>query len=293
MQEHLNIDDLLRFHEGSTGGVEAMTIGRHLAGCGRCAALAEEMFADAAPRGVASALRSEPAPRARRVALFAAAAIAVLAVAAALLAVFAYRRAPERSVAPPSASYGRAEWDALVRNALARGTIAVAAPAAATTSDVLRGPATGAAAAMSPSATAVESAQPEFSWPSVPKAHFVVTVVAGDDVAARSGTLDRNRWTAAAALARGRTYTWQVRVLRAGSAATLPAPPQPNPGFRVLSESEWRDLAAARAGHPRDHLLLGVLAAHYGLRAEARRELAAYAAEHPSPAASRLAASVR
>ena len=70
----------------------------------------------------------------------------------------------------------------------------------------------------------------------------------------------------------------------------LPAPPRPNPRFRVIGDDELRDLAAARARYPDDHLLLGVLAAHHGLRGDARRELARYAAEHPSPAAARLAA---
>src|SRR5438874_2373029 len=78
----------------------------------------------------------------------------------------------------------------------------------------------------------------EFSWPAVPDAKFVVSVVAGDDVVARSGTLDRNRWTPEQPLTRGRAYAWQVRVIRGAGVETLPAPPRPNPRFRVIGDDE-------------------------------------------------------
>jgi hypothetical protein len=288
MQRHLTMEDLLRFHDGSADGAEAIAIGRHLDGCGPCAALAREMFRDEAPR-IASSLRNAPAEPARRPRLLAvAAAVALVAICAAVL-LFILRRQP---TPPPAHGYERAEWNALVRDALASGTVAVAAPAAAVSGDVLRGSASDSGGAMIPSATAVESPRPEFSWPAVPGAKFAVSVVAGEDVVARSGTLDRSHWTPEQPLTRGRMYAWQVRVLGEAGSSTLPAPPRPLPRFRVLADDEVRELAAARARHPHDHLLLGVLAAHHGLRGEARRELAAYAAEHPSPAAARLAASV-
>ena len=295
MQKHVNVEDLLRFRDGSADASETIAVGRHLAGCDRCAAVAREMFRDEAP-AMFAVDESRPGRSFRVYAI--AAVIALAAIGAAVLFSIARRKA-SRPAAPaiarsataaPAERYDRAEWNALVRDALASGAVAVAAPAPAVSSDVLRGPAAGIDGAMAPSATAVESPRPEFSWPAVPDATFVVSVVAGDDVVARSGTLDRNRWTPEQPLARGRTYAWQVRVVRGDGVETLPAPPRPNPRFRIIDDDEVRDLAAARARYPDDHLLLGVLAAHHGLRGDARRELARYAAEHPSPAAARLAA---
>jgi len=295
MQKHVNVEELLRFRDGSADASETIAVGRHLAGCDRCAAMAREMFLDEMPATFAAEERRLRPP----FWVYAiAAAIVLAAIGAAVLVSIARRNATQPAApaiartgtAAPAERYDRAEWNALVRDALATGAVAVAAPAAAVSSDVLRGPAAGIDGAMTPSATAVESPRPEFSWPAVPDAKFVVSVVAGDDVVARSGTLDRNRWTPEQPLTPGRTYAWQVRAIRGAGVETLPAPPRPNPRFRVIGDDEARDLAAARARYPNDHLLLGVLAAHHGLRDEARRELARYAAEHPSPAAARLAA---
>jgi hypothetical protein len=297
MQKHVNVEELLRFRDGSADASETIAVGRHLAGCDRCAAMAREMFRDEMPATFAA---EERPPRPSFWVYAIAAAIVLAAIGTAVL-FFIARRGASRptapaiartATAPPAERYDRVEWNALVRDALATGAVAVAAPAAAVSSDVLRGPAAGVDGAMAPSATAVESPRPEFSWPAVPDAKFVVSVVAGDDVVARSGTLDRNRWTPEQPLTRGRAYAWQVRAIRGARVETLPAPPRPNPRFRVIGDDEARDLAAARTRHPNDHLLLGVLAAHHGLRGDARRELAQYSAEHPSPAAARLAAGV-
>jgi hypothetical protein len=295
MQKHVNVEELLRFRDGSADASETIAVGRHLAGCDRCAAVAREMFRDEAP---ATFDVDESRPRRSFWVYAVAAVVALAAIGAAVLFAIARRNASppvapaiaRTGTAAPAERYDRAEWNALVRDALASGTVAVAAPAAAVSSDVLRGPAGGIDGAMAPSATAVESPRPEFSWPAVPEATFVVSVVSGDDVVARSVTLDRSRWTPEQPLARGRTYSWQVRVIRGAGVETLPSPPRPNPRFRVIGDDELRDLAAARAGYPDDHLLLGVLAARHGLRDDAHRELARYAAEHPSPAAARLAA---
>jgi hypothetical protein len=302
MRTHVTVEDLLRFSDGSASADETLGLGRHLAECSHCAALAQEMFRDAAPAALAASLRGEPAPRPRWRGLLAIAAAVALAVGAALAVAFLRNNGPTRT--PPVASthaapragadaYDRAEWHALVHQALERGIVVVAAPTvAAAEGDALRGPSNGLEGKMTPSATAVESARPLFSWPEVKGAQFVVHVVAGDDVVLRSATLHTNRWQADKPLARGETYAWQVRVMRGHRVDTLPSPPHPIPRFRVLADDEVRELADARESHPRDHLLLGVVAAHHGLLDDARRELAAYAAEHPSPEAARLAASV-
>lgn len=303
MRNHVSIEELLRFADGSASADETLGVGRHLSHCSQCAALAQEMFRDAAPPS--PSLRGEAGARPRWPRLVAIAAALLVAIAAAvLIAVFTRsgiaRRVPVappvvRKPAPPAltaTAYDRAEWHALVREALERGSVAVAAPGTAAEGDVLRGSSNGIHGTMTPSATAVESAQPLFSWPAVKGAKFVVHVVTGDDVVLRSKALHENRWRADKPLARGETFAWQVRVMHGDRVDTLPPPPGPNPRFRVLADDEVQDLADARDHHPTDHLLLGVLAAHHGLRDDARRELAAYAAEHPSPEAARLAASV-
>jgi hypothetical protein len=82
---------------------------------------------------------------------------------------------------------------------------------------------------------------------------------------------------------------WQVEVRRKNSRTILPAPPIPPAIFRVLETAAHEELEVARAAHPSDHLLLGILYARDGLRADAERELGQAA----SPDAQRLLRSVQ
>lgn len=308
MQKHVTAEDLLRFRDGTLPVAEVAAVGHHLAECERCAAFAGEMFRSDAVEALTGALthgdeEEQAAPVAaghgRRILQIAAATLLVLVGLGALLVVSQKRTRTKPITAtgiaqrpqPPS-GYERPEWNTLVRNALATGAVAVIAPANGTSNDVLRGATVTLGGPMSPAGTAVASPQPELTWPPVPHAQFVVTIAAGDEVVARSRRLDTNRWTPDRPLARGRTYEWQVRVLRGDRIDALPSPPQPAPRFRVITDDAMHDLDAARAAHPNDDLLLGVLSAHYGLRDDARRNLASYAAAHPSPEAQRLAGSV-
>jgi hypothetical protein len=310
-EKHLSLEELLRFGDGQATPDESVAVGRHLAECDRCAAFAREMFRDEAERSVIASIDNdidEVSARRRIVApriLSIAASIVLLlaAVVAVYVVVSRPRTAPPITATtaakqPPRTTrrYDRPEWDGWVNDALSRGSVPVMAPPASSAGNELRGPSSAPAGdshgGMSPSATAVESAQPEFSWPAVRGGTFEVDVVAGDDLVASSGKLDRNRWIPSQPLPRGRTYEWQVRVARGNRVDMIPPVPRPNPRFVVISADALRDLEHARATYRHDHLLLGVLAAHYGLREEARRELAQYAAEHPSPQALRLAESV-
>ena len=301
IQKHLNVEDLLRLRDGSADAKTIEHATRHLAACERCASFSREMFADEAPQVLDAVLREPeveafPIPR-RRTSMkslgMAAAVVLVIAGGATLL--YRSRVAPQpqqvkrleaRVPVPQAAAYERPEWNALVHEALASGKVTIAASLAAPKADTLRGGNARAklAGEMIPSATAVESQLPQLTWPAVAGAKYVVSIVAGDEVVARSGTLAVNRWTPEHPLARGRRYAWQVRVTVNDRVDTLPPPPLPNPQFRVIGDDAAHDLGAARRQHPNDPLLLGVLAAHYGLRDEARTELARYAASHPASA---------
>jgi hypothetical protein len=120
----------------------------------------------------------------------------------------------------------------------------------------------------------VETTRPRFEWPAESGAAYVVSVLDGTEIVAESPRLTQSSWQPAKNLPRGRSYQWQVEVFRGGGKRILPAPPAPPALFRVLDAKAHAELEAARAAHPRDALLLGVLYARHGLRAEAERELA-------------------
>jgi hypothetical protein len=69
--------------------------------------------------------------------------------------------------------------------------------------------------------------------------------------------------------------------------------PQPAPAFALLDDAAHRELASARERFPGDHLLLGVLAAHYGLQEEAIGELTRHQSSHPDARSEALLESVR
>lgn len=290
---HLSIDDVLGIRHGEGGGRAAAAASDHLAACSRCAAMAQAMFADDAPHTLGAALDRvdvdvDVAPPARRWPYLAAAAIVVALVGAGILLRDAPAPPPPARPRPPVAAaarpaYERPEWASLVRDAAASGRIAVA-PAVPRVAehDVLRGEGEPSGATMTPAGVAVESQQPELRWPEVRGAHYAVTILADGKIVADSGRLDRNRWTPQHPLGRGRVYEWQVRISGRGRISSMPSPPQPNPRFAVVSEQGEAELAAARAAHPDDPLLLAVLAARYGLRGEAAQQLARYRAAHPA-----------
>jgi hypothetical protein len=73
-------------------------------------------------------------------------------------------------------------------------------------------------------------------------------------------------------------YAWQLTVVLGDRERTVPPPNSPAAHFRVLAESELRELNAARATNSR--LLIGVVAARFRLYDLAARELAVFASEH-------------
>jgi hypothetical protein len=193
----------------------------------------------------------------------------------------AVRESAPRSVA--ATGYGRDDWNAAVRDALAHGTIAPPAILASLrpTPDVLRAPASPSGAAiMIPAGVVIDTPTPLLTWRAEP-GRFVVSVSDGFKRVAQSGVQRSREWRVEPALARGRTYTWQVEIQRGASMELLPSPPAPATLFHVLDQNSSATLAEARRRFPNDHLLLGVLHARFGLQQTAVEELRRYAAQHP------------
>ena len=183
--------------------------------------------------------------------------------------------------APPRERYARAEWNAAVRQALRRGALAMPAALAELQlpSDPERGTGPAPAHVLEPSAAIVEETRPRFLWTPIRNATYVVSVFEGQNLVMESPPLRQPQWQPPRNLSRGRVYQWQVSA-RAGDAATiLPAPPAPPALFRILGAPAHAELDAARAAHGDDPLLLGVLYARHGLRAEAERELSRVATD--------------
>jgi hypothetical protein len=159
--------------------------------------------------------------------------------------------------------------------------------------DALRGGDGETSTEVTPDGVIIEDPRPTFRWSDSPGAVYSVSLFTGDREVMRSAPLHRNVWAPDHDLERGLTYRWQVEAHRGNKMWILPRTPQPAPAFRLLDEPAHRDLDTARHRDPGNHLLLGVLAAHYGLRDEAIAQLTLHHSSHPDPAASALLASVQ
>ncbi|HEX8408112.1 MAG TPA: hypothetical protein VF883_04570 [Thermoanaerobaculia bacterium] len=316
--EHLNIADLQRVRSGAASAEETAAVGRHVAECGRCEALAGEVLAirdsvaafEAAfhwdEDGDEGAPDKVPEPRPLRpLVLWSGAAAAAIAAVVFLAprttepeppprraAAPVHRAAPPPDdPAPPVVRTRPAEWDALVSEV--RRTRVLPFPAEIrelAANDSFRGDDTPDATtqAVWPAATAVEEAQPELRWPAMDDARCIVSISSGGEEIARSEALASARWRVPVPLRRGRTYRWQVSVERGEESFVLPAPPAPPAIFRVISTREQDQLARARTEAGGDHLLLGLLYARLGMVSDARRELSAYGRATADPLAQRL-----
>lgn len=174
--------------------------------------------------------------------------------------------------APPKDDHP--EWRARVEKALGAGALKMPASLAALqiAPDQLRAP-EGETAHLEPVGAIVDATRPRFTWTPTPDATYVVSIFDGDTPVAESGTLHAAEWRPDRDLPRGRIYQWQVEVRAGDDVTILPTPPAPPALFRVLDAHAHAELEQARAAHANDHLLLGVLYASHGLRAEAETEL--------------------
>lgn len=290
MNNHLTVDDLVRFRTGDLSSEETVRVGQHLAKCKECAAAARgSQDAAHVAHGFRDALHDDERAASIRPWRMAAIAAAVLI---GIVTVIAYRMMSEtKPVAPPSAhtariDYGRSDWNELVNQALASGRVAIpdltvlAASGGTVRSD------DGAAQRVDPEGVVVESDRPRFSWPAESKrATHEVVVYRGEREVLRSGKLRVTTYVPERPLERGAVYQWQVLVTEEdGAVRILPSGPAAPALIRILSAPDAAELTDARQRFPGDSLLAGTLEARYGLLAEARRDLTAAAQQHPGQA---------
>lgn len=166
------------------------------------------------------------------------------------------------------------EWQRLVARAVETRTLPFPAVLATLSipEDTPRGRG-GDAERVSPAGVVIDEVRPRFSWPATDRATSVVLVFDGEREVARSEPLRGSDWTPTRDLPRGRTLAWQVVIQDHGATRIIPAPPAPPAVFRVITESEEREIARAKALHGDDPLLLAVLYARNGLREEALAHL--------------------
>ncbi|HEX6097411.1 MAG TPA: hypothetical protein VF432_13870 [Thermoanaerobaculia bacterium] len=178
-----------------------------------------------------------------------------------------------RATPPPAppATYANPAWASLVRDARERGVVPLPDLAAVRPApEVYRGSAgPGGPGLFVPSREVVESARPRFTWPPGKTGRYVVSVFAGGDRVAQSGSLSRAEWQPERDLPRGTIVTWQVE----SDGIVLPAPPDPPAMFRIATREEIDEIEAARREHPDDHLLLGLVYARHGILGRAEEEL--------------------
>ena len=277
--EHPAYEDLAKVIDGTADDVTREIVESHAAACSTC---------DAELRDLRSFTGTPSWPELLR----------WLGAAAAMIAVFIAgwyllrRRPVERTDKPPvrersvSASrpaklpavardYGREEWEAAVRAALERGAIdppKIVGELRASP-DMLRGPAAPPrSSAMRPAGMVIDSPAPMLHWRAAP-GRYVVSVYDGVRRVARSAPLRATQWRVSPPLARGRTYTWQVEIVRGSSTELLAPPPAPPALLHVLDAKTSAELLDAQRLCPDDHLLHGVLFARAGLQEKAVEEL--------------------
>jgi hypothetical protein len=299
MSEHVTEEALRRVMSGETESSAKLALLQHLARCEECAAIGRRVA-----EGEYQALKSHfahaetepltlPSPARRRVWIYAIA--ASLAVAAGLSLVLMTIRKPEprppltvRRPAPPvpapttqpttqpptTTNELDPEWRQLVAHAVETGRLPFPAVLATLRipGDAPRGPSVD-AERVSPAGVVVGEARPRFSWPATDRATYVVLVFDGEREVAQSTPLHANDWTPAKDLPRGRTLAWQVEVRHDGVTGIIPAPSSPPALFRIITESDEREIAQAKTLHGDDPLLLAVLYARGGLRAAALEQL--------------------
>jgi hypothetical protein len=267
-ESHLSDGQVGEFIAGSLGAQERASVEVHIRACPTCAREVEELGAWARKR-----------PSTHRIAYAAAAAVLILLL---IPAAMRWRSLSDAGQAERSALAGLealpGEQQQRVRAALEAG---VAQPPKYMAdlgggSDVLMGEPSGESFRLiEPLGTVTVSDRPTLRWEPLPGAE-AYTVSLSDEVlrpVAESPSVSQTAWTPAQPLPRGRVYVWQVTAHRAERSVTAPAPPAPMARFRVLDEETARILDRLARERPNSHLLLGILYAQAGVRAEAENHL--------------------
>lgn len=135
---------------------------------------------------------------------------------------------------------------------------------------------------ISPVGTAVESDRPTLRWKPLSGAtSYTVTLYnTGSKKTIVSPQLSATEWTPPSSLERGEMYAWEVTALRDGKEFTAPIAPMPQARFSVINQTALDEINHARQTYGKSHLVLGLLYAQAGLRADAERELKALAVDN-------------
>jgi anti-sigma factor RsiW len=218
---------------------------------------------------------------------------AAIAVVAMLVAVMWWQarpsdvpvRAPQVRISPPVAPMP-APWRTLLQSAVTTGRIEPPAELKALRAqrEGTRGGRPKRSTLRAPVSVIVESVRPRFTWAPEEGTRFRISLFEGDQLVLQSPFTVDDEWECDRDLTRGSVYSWQVEIVDKDRRTVMPEPGAGDALFRVLDESAAQEIAAARQRYPDDHLLAGVLLAHYGVRDGAEEELER-AADNPSQAA--------
>jgi hypothetical protein len=135
-----------------------------------------------------------------------------------------------------------------------------------------------------PVGVVVEDSRPVFSWKPIAGAvTYTVLITNGQPGALISSpSITAAHWRPPKALARGVTYSWQLRaVMKDGQEVLTPGASGPRAKFKVLGANEEAKLREAARQAPGSHLVLGVVYAGAGLVDQARREFKHLVRENP------------
>ena len=268
--EHPDIEELFAYADGERSD----EIARHLRECEQCSA------------DVADAMRERERlprqPERLSYVLLAAAAALVVVIGGAWLLL----RQPATPETPPHVIRvtppAPGQWDSLI--AEVRQARGVPMPAIVRElrgdDETFRGQQVAPAGHhLQPAGTVVASQQPRLTWRAKKGERYVVTIVCNDAVAATSGPIAGGEWTPSRPLPRGSNCAWQIE--RQSDHAVLPAPPIPQPRFRVADDASLAEIRKAEAQEPRDDFVIGLLYARAGMQREAEEHLQTYVNAHP------------
>jgi len=269
VESHLSDEQLGEYVAGGLSAADKASVDAHIGACRTCAREVDDLRTWARRR-----------PRLRWGAYAAAAAVLIALLIPSVMLWHSFRGHDERlesSLAGLETLPG--EQQQRVRAALQAG---VAEPPAHL-ADLGGGPEAlmGASSAESfrllePLATVSVSDRPTFRWETLAGAETYAVSVSDEALhpVVQSPAVPRPPWTPDQSLPRGRTYMWQVTARRGAQSVTVPAPPALPARFMVLDEQSSRLLEAVARDHPQAHLLVGILYAQAGARADAEAHLA-------------------
>jgi hypothetical protein len=317
---HLGYDDLAAFAQGRLEVDARGRINEHLDECAPCQRRWRELLSSREENERELRLRYAPAGARSRITYALLAAVAIAVIGGALIAALVLSRSsapvetktiktagPEASPSPSpllslhdrgrqigiasdGALIGLDELPAAAREAvretLATGDLnrpAVLAALSKGRTALRSAPSRGAPVELlSPRGTAVDETRPALRWESRAGATgyqvYLTDVRRGRVMASGALRPASREWRPRRSLARGEIYSWSVGALINGVEVMTPAPGEAEARFRVINEDQLAALEAARAT---SQLARGVLAARFGLLAEAAASFDALRRENP------------